>query len=109
MKTRIFAIALIACAGLYISSCSPKVVAMQPSDPNVPQMPAPAKTVNAERVAQGKSIYEGSCAKCHKLFSPTDFSSAEWGPILMRMQPKAHLQDADMALVSDYINSLAKS
>lgn len=108
MKTKIFSIALIASLGMYVVSCSPKVVAMQPSEPNVPQMPSPAKEVNSERIAQGKTIYEGHCAKCHKLFSPSDFSSAEWGPILMRMQPKAHLEDADMALVSDYVNSIAR-
>jgi len=98
---------LIAIAALALNSCSPKIVAMQPSDPVVAQMPAPPKNVNAERVAQGKSMYENNCARCHKLFATTDYRQTEWAPILTRMQPKAHLEDNEMALISEYINSEA--
>lgn len=104
MKLRILAIFLLAAC---LNSCSPKVLAMQPSDPAVPQMPAPPKGENAERIAQGKSLYEERCANCHKLFSPSDFSQAEWAPILMRMQPKARYDNAQMALVAEYVNSIA--
>jgi cytochrome c5 len=92
---------------LLLNSCSPKIVAMQPSDPVVPQMPSPPKAVNTERLAEGKSMYENNCAKCHKLFSPLDHTQTEWVPILNRMQKKAHLDDAQMALISEYVNSLA--
>jgi len=99
----VFALALAAV------SCSPKVVAMQPSDPNVPQMPNAAATLpTTEAVAHGKSLYQENCAHCHKLFDPQSHTRDEWKPILVRMQQKAHLGDADMALISAYIDSEAK-
>jgi cytochrome c5 len=104
MKLRILAlVALAAC----LNSCSPKVVAMQPSDPAVPQMPSPPKEGTAARIAEGKGLYEQRCGNCHKLFSPTNFSQTEWAPILIRMQPKARFDDEQMALVRDYVYSLA--
>lgn len=106
MKTRIIYALLIASAAL---SCgSPKVVAMQPSDPVVSQMPSPEKSAGSERIAQGKGLYEARCANCHKMFSPTDFTQAEWAPILTRMQKKARLDDEQMSLVREYVNSLAQ-
>jgi cytochrome c5 len=104
MKLRIVLIALLA---ISLNSCSPKVVAMQPSDPVVAQMPSPPKAVNAEKVAAGKTMYENNCAKCHKLFAPDDYTQAQWIPILYRMQRKAQMDDAQMTLVSEYINSIA--
>jgi mono/diheme cytochrome c family protein len=105
MKTKIIFALLIASAAL---SCgSPKVVAMQPSDPVVPQMPSPEKSASAERIAQGKGLYDERCANCHKLFSPADFTQTEWAPILTRMQKKARLDDEQMSLVREYVYSLA--
>ena len=90
-----------------ISCGSPKVVAMQPSDPVVPQMPSPPNESAAARIAEGKGLYEQRCGNCHKLFSPTDFSQTDWAPILTRMQPKARFDDEQMALVRGYVYSLA--
>jgi hypothetical protein len=88
-------------------SCGSKIVAMQPSDPAVPQMPSPPKEGMDARVAEGKGLFEQRCGNCHKLFSPTDFKQTERSPILGRMQPKARFDDAQMALVHDYIYSIA--
>jgi len=89
-------------------SCGPtKVVAMQPSDPAVPQMPSPPKEGSAVRIAEGKGLFEQNCGKCHKLFSPTAFTQTEWEPILKRMQPKARLDDQQMDLVREYVYSIA--
>ncbi len=51
----------------------------------------------------GKDIYENNCAKCHRLFEATEFKKEEWAPILVEMQKKAHLNDAQMASISSYI------
>jgi mono/diheme cytochrome c family protein len=85
-------------------SCSPKVAqpVAPPPPPPVAAAPAPA---NLGDIAAGKTIYENNCAKCHKLFAPTDFSAKDWEPILVRMQKKAHLDDAQMASIHTYIFS----
>jgi mono/diheme cytochrome c family protein len=107
MKTRIVPALFIAI--FVAASCgSPKVVAMQPSDPVVPQMPTPPKDARAQRIAEGKALYEERCANCHKLFSPTDFTQTEWAPILTRMQPNARLDDEQMLRVNEYVYSLAQ-
>jgi cytochrome c5 len=94
---------------LAVVSCSPKIVAMQPSDPNVPQMPNAAATLpTTEAIAHGKSLYQENCARCHKLFEPQSHTREEWKPILAKMQVKAQLGDEDMALISTYINSETK-
>lgn len=56
-------------------------------------------------LAEGKNLYDNSCAKCHKLYEPKKFSQEEWKPILTRMQKKAHLDDVKMAAISNYITS----
>jgi cytochrome c5 len=105
MKIKIIVASLL---GILAMSCGPtKVVAMQPSDPAIPQMPLPPKEGSAARIAEGKGLFEVSCGNCHKLFSPTEFTQTQWAPILKRMQPKARLDDQQMALVTEYVYSLA--
>jgi mono/diheme cytochrome c family protein len=87
-------------AGILIASCSPKV-----SQP-VAEKPA-VDTAHEKAVAEGKSMYENNCARCHKLFTPTDRTEEQWAPILVRMQKKAKLDDQQMAMISTYINSEA--
>jgi cytochrome c5 len=95
--------------GILIFSCSPKVV-VQPSQPAVSQTPeaTPSVTVaSSDEVVHGKDLYNNSCARCHKLFAPTDFTRQDWAPILVRMQKKAKLDDAQMASITTYIHSEA--
>jgi cytochrome c5 len=93
MKTRIIAVAIL---GIFIYSCSPKVVA--------PVSEAKKMELTPE-LAAGKSLYENNCAKCHKLFEATKHTQEDWKPVLVRMQKKARLDDAQMAEISNYIYS----
>ena len=93
MKIRIIAIAIL---GIFVYSCSPKVVA--------PVTEAP-KVLLTPELAAGKTLYENNCARCHKLYSPTKFSEQDWKPVLVRMQKKAKLVDVQMAGISNYIYS----
>jgi len=54
---------------------------------------------------ESKNLYENSCNKCHKLYSPTEFGKEEWPNILYRMQKKAKLSDLQISGIQDYINS----
>jgi cytochrome c5 len=105
MKTKIIALAVI---GLLIFSCKSKV-AVGTTQPDTVQVPPKVASPNekpiSEELAVGRTMYEANCAKCHKLFAPTDYSKEAWGPILVRMQKKAHLEDAEMAKINNYIFS----
>ena len=57
-----------------------------------------------EVVAEGKSLYENNCAKCHKLYDTKDFSAEEWKPIVKEMQRKAHLNDLQGEKIYNYVS-----
>lgn len=93
MKIRIIAVAIL---GIFLYSCSPKVIAPVTEVKKVELTP---------ELAAGRTLYENNCAKCHKLYSPTNFSEQDWKPILVRMQKKARLDDTQMVEISNYIYS----
>ncbi|WP_395056400.1 c-type cytochrome [Flavobacterium sp.] len=90
---RIIAVAIL---GIFIYSCSPKVVTPVNEAPKVELTP---------ELAAGKSLYENNCAKCHKLPQVARHTQEGWKPVLIRMQKKARLDDAQMVGISNYIFS----
>ena len=62
-------------------------------------------TMLTRELYESKSLYENSCNKCHKLYSPSEFSKEEWPRILKKMQKKAKLDDPQIAGIQDYITS----
>lgn len=85
-------------SGLAIAtSCTPK-----------PAVVTGSKTMSAEYIAQGKTIFENSCAKCHDLPNPDDHSATDWVGLVNSMAPKAKLTDKQHEMVYDYIISAKK-
>jgi cytochrome c5 len=62
-------------------------------------------TMLTRELYESKNLYENSCNKCHKLYSPNEFSKDEWPKILHKMQRKAKLDDSQLSGIQDYINS----
>ncbi|HEX7868485.1 MAG TPA: cytochrome C [Chryseobacterium sp.] len=83
-----------------LASCTPKAT-------TVAEAPKSA-TSTAEQIAQGKTIYEASCKRCHKLYEPTQFTSVEWVGIMNAMAPKAKLTEEQHQWVYDYVVSVKK-
>ncbi len=69
---------------------------------------AQEEALKAEKLAQGKVIFENSCKKCHDLPVPTSFSSVQWVGIMNSMAPKAKLNEEQHQMVYDYIVSVKK-
>jgi cytochrome c5 len=90
-------------AGLLIASCSSKK-SVAVTKTNVPKE-TPKEVVLTPELMGGKNLYENSCVKCHKLYNPKEYSQEDWKPILTRMQKKAHLDDVQIASISNYISS----
>lgn len=97
MKTKIVTVALIAIA-LYSCGGSKSAAPMVEAK-KVEMTPA---------LAEGKNLYESNCAKCHKLYSPSDFSKEDWRPIVSSMQKKARLNDEQGNSIYNYLISGAK-
>lgn len=64
-----------------------------------------SKRLSAEMLAQGKSLYESSCVKCHALPNPAKHTDQQWVGIMNSMAPKAKLSAAQSELVYDYVTS----
>lgn len=92
MKLRIAAWAVI---GMVLYSCSPAKTAPA-------ETPVPPKTLSPE-LAEGKNLYENNCARCHKLYDRREYTAEQWTPILMRMQKKAKIGDAEREKIYKYL------
>ncbi|WP_284651244.1 c-type cytochrome [Flavobacterium terrisoli] len=92
MKYKILAIAVLA---VTIYSCASKS--------SVPVAETPKKVELTAELAEAKSLYENSCARCHQLYSPKDFSAEQWKPIVLRMAPKARLNEEQGQKIYNYL------
>ncbi len=61
------------------------------------------KMARAEAHAEGKTIFENSCHKCHALPEPKAFTDEQWVGLVNSMAPKAKLTEAQGKLVYDYV------
>lgn len=85
-----------------LASCNSKKTI---AEKNVP--PVQNQIVGVDlRHAEGQKLYEANCAKCHKLFDPSDYSAEAWKPIMVKMQVKAKISDAEAAKIYAYLTAL---
>lgn len=78
-------------------SCGPKSMAV-----------TGPKFSSAEHLTQGKTVFENSCNRCHKLPDPAKHDDQGWIKTLSRMAPKAKLTDEQHQMVYDYLISVNK-
>jgi len=105
MKTKIIAVAFFA---IVFFSCGGSK-SIPPPPPPMITTPTPTVEENqadsASDLAEGKSLYENNCAKCHSLYNPKDFSKESWKPILLDMQIKAGISDEQREKIYNYVVS----
>jgi mono/diheme cytochrome c family protein len=94
-------------------SCTPKAAKSSNSTAKV-AAPTPQEiqsTYSATQLATGETIFNGNCAKCHKLNNkqPISRTGDQWEKILARMIPKAKLSTEDGKLVRAYVLANAKT
>lgn len=100
----------LAVTGIILYACAPKVV----TPPVAKEVEAvePVKTVGAAEVkelvltpelAKGKSLYEDSCANCHKLFPASRHDKEGWVVTMDRMAPKAKISEEEKKLIYNYL------
>ncbi|MCL8535946.1 cytochrome c [Chryseobacterium gallinarum] len=85
---------------ILVTSCTPKA--------STARATAGTATSTAEQIAQGKTIFENSCGRCHKLPDPASHNPVQWVGIMNSMAPKAKLTDEQHQWVYDYIVSVKK-
>ncbi|MHC0445750.1 cytochrome c [Flavobacterium sp. 3-218] len=91
---------------LALASCgTKKTTAVAETKATAPVETAQVTAALTPELAEGKNLYENSCARCHKLYEPKQFTKEDWAPILAIMQKKAKLDDVKMASITNYIHS----
>ena len=110
MKTKIltvavFAMVLYSCGGSKSVPPSAQPPSAQPSFPDPPPTVQVNQVDSASLLAEGKSLYENNCAKCHSLYNPKDFSKESWKPILLDMQKKADISDEQREKIYSYLTA----
>ncbi|WP_294271229.1 cytochrome C [uncultured Chryseobacterium sp.] len=84
-------------AAAFLTSCGPKSTAV-----------TGPKYSSTEKIAEGKTIFENSCNRCHKLPDPAKHDDQGWIKTLSRMAPKAKLSDEQHQMVYDYLATANK-
>ena len=107
---KLLVITVMAITSMALVQCAPKtsksVTAAGPTpEEKVAEI---KKNFTADQLAEGKTIYEANCQKCHKLKLPPTHTVDSWEGILPRMTKRAHLDDKQTSLVRAYILSNAK-
>lgn len=101
MKTKILAVALFS---IVLYSCGGSKPVPPPINTRYSVPTVEAKQADsASDLAEGKSLYENNCAKCHDLYKPTDFNAEQWKPILLDMQKKAEISDEQRDKIYSYL------
>ena len=90
---------LISLSVLAFVSCTPTMKPIEKAKPMEKPMPENSK------IAEGKNIFENSCAKCHDLPNPKDYNDDEWAPLVKAMAEKAKLNADQEELVYQYVLS----
>lgn len=60
-------------------------------------------TATLQELQQGRTLYINNCNSCHGLYSPDDYSSAQWKSILNSMAPRTGMSSPEISLVTKYI------
>ena len=104
---KIFSILILSSFLLLMTQCANKTSKAITAGP-VPS-PEQIKTqYSAAQLEQGKTIWQSSCNKCHKLFDPESRTPEKWNNVLKRMIPRAKLNIDDGNLVRAYLIANAK-
>ncbi|MDI9310819.1 MAG: hypothetical protein QM535_11440 [Limnohabitans sp.] len=85
--------------GSAIYACGPKATQSTPEIPSTPEV-----KVSEATLAEGKTLYENNCGKCHKLYEPSAYGKDRWVKILNWMAPKAKITDEQKAKVFAYVS-----
>ena len=105
---KLLSIVLLSSFILLMTQCASKTSKAITAGP-VPTSEQIKKEYTAVQLEQGKTIWQNSCNKCHKLFDPGSRTPDKWNNVLKRMIPRAKLNMEDGKLVRAYLIANAKT
>ncbi len=66
---------------------------------------ASAAGLSAQAFTNAAKLYIAKCARCHKFYSPAEYSDAEWHSWMTKMGRKARLKPEQQELLSRYLDA----
>lgn len=100
------AVMMVLAIGLFYKCGSVKHV---PAVPEKPAAPIVVKTtVSPDVMAEGKTLYTANCQRCHRLYASTAYNANKWKDILVSMQRKAKITDAQRETIYQYLAANSK-
>ena len=67
------------------------------------------KNFSAQQLEEGKTLWQGNCDRCHKLFTPDSRDVEKWERVLPRMIKRSKLTDMQGQMVRAYLLTNAKA
>lgn len=61
------------------------------------------KNYSEDQMAEGKTLWETNCNKCHKLYAPESRNVDKWEAVLPRMVKRAKMTDTQAGMVRAYL------
>lgn len=103
MKEKIHVVCVLALAFLPLACASLPVPNAESASWAARQWPG----MTLESLRAGRRRYVQNCAACHNLHLPSEFPPERWESILEKMQPRAHIDDAQKDLILRYLVTAA--
>jgi len=72
------------------------------------QTDALSRNTSLEKLQQGRRLYMNTCASCHNLHMPQEFTKKDWEPLLNKMQKRARIDDSQKELIAAYLETNCK-
>lgn len=108
---RLFTLFIISGAALTLTQCATKKAAVKtPAEPTTPEaiVAEVKRNYTPAQMDEGKMIWEAKCGTCHKLYAPQSRMVPTWENVLVRMNPKAKLNEEEAGKVRAYVLTNAK-
>lgn len=101
---------LLAFAGFsfLMSNCSSSKSGAAGAMSDEAKVAAVKKNFTPTQLEEGKTLWQGSCGKCHKLYAPDSRSVEKWERVLPRMFNRSKMTEEQGNLVRAYLLSQVK-
>ncbi len=108
---RILTVFCLSASVVVLSHCSPKVATTMTSTAATPaeKIAEVKRNYTEAQMEEGRVVWQGSCGKCHKLFTPESRDVEKWEKVLPRMVKRSKLGDTTAGKVRAYLLAHAKS
>lgn len=67
--------------------------------------PAGAESPTATTAPGGAQLWAENCARCHNMRSPDNYSSKEWGIIMIHMRIRSNITGAEYRAIRAFLES----